>query len=161
MRALLRGVRRLFRCDLGAELVEMGLVFPLLLLVVLGILDFGILFHRYEVLTNAAREGARLATLPNYCPNDTDCQTNVEDRVEAYMDAGLFVGTGTPTVTVGSAVPVTLGGNCMYTRTVTVSYPHDFGYVSGVIRYFGGNMAPRTITASSTMRTEVPVGSCP
>ena len=44
----------------GAELVEFALVLPLLLLLVLGIVDFGFLFQRFEVVTNAAREGARL-----------------------------------------------------------------------------------------------------
>ncbi len=38
----------------------------MLLLIGFGILDFGILFQRYEVITNAAREGARVAVLPGY-----------------------------------------------------------------------------------------------
>ena len=50
----------------GAELIEFAFIFPLLLLVCLGIVDFGLLFQRYEVLTNAAREGARVAVLPGY-----------------------------------------------------------------------------------------------
>ena len=41
-------------------------MFPTLLLVMLGIIDFGFLFQRYEVVTNAAREGARVAILPGY-----------------------------------------------------------------------------------------------
>ena len=32
----------------------------------LGIIDFGFLFQHYEVVTNAAREGARVAILPGY-----------------------------------------------------------------------------------------------
>ena len=59
-RSLLRTAER------GAELVEFALVFPMLLLVMLGIMDFGFLFQRYEVVTNAAREGARVAILPGY-----------------------------------------------------------------------------------------------
>ena len=50
----------------GAELIEFALVLPMLLLVVLGIAEFGFIFQRYEVLTNAAREGARIAVLPGY-----------------------------------------------------------------------------------------------
>ena len=42
-------------------------MFPLLLFVILGIVDFGFLFQRMEVVTNAAREGARIAVLPGYC----------------------------------------------------------------------------------------------
>ncbi len=54
----------LWACERGAELVEFAFVFPTLLLVMLGIIDFGFLFQRYEVVTNAAREGARVAILP-------------------------------------------------------------------------------------------------
>ncbi len=54
------------RSEDGAQLVEFALVLPLLLLVVLGIAEFGFIFQRYEVITNAAREGARLAVLPGY-----------------------------------------------------------------------------------------------
>ncbi len=45
----------------GAALVEFALALPLLLVVIAGIVDFGFVFQRYEVVTNAAREGARLA----------------------------------------------------------------------------------------------------
>lgn len=55
---------RRVRSERGAELIEFALVFPVLLLVVLGIVDFGFLFQRMEVVTNAAREGARIAVLP-------------------------------------------------------------------------------------------------
>ena len=65
----------------GAELIEFALVFPILLMTVLGIVDFGFLFHRQEVVTNAAREGARVAALPGYTATD------VQDRVrELHLD---------------------------------------------------------------------------
>jgi Flp pilus assembly protein TadG len=51
--------------ETGAELIEFAFVLPLLLLVIVGIFDFGFLFQRYEVVTNAAREGARAAVLPD------------------------------------------------------------------------------------------------
>ena len=44
--------------DRGSELVQLAIVLPILLLIVAGIADFGFLFQRYEVVTNAAREGA-------------------------------------------------------------------------------------------------------
>ena len=50
--------------EAGVELIEFGLVFPLLLLLVLGIVDYGFMFQRFEALTNATREGARVASLP-------------------------------------------------------------------------------------------------
>src|SRR6185436_12324640 len=71
----------------GAALVEFALALPLLLVVIAGIVDFGFTFQRYEIITNAAREGARMASLPGYD------QTSVDDRVRAYVAAGLGVNT--------------------------------------------------------------------
>src|SRR5687767_1364031 len=68
--------------DRGAELIEFALVFPILLLLVAGIADFGFLFQRYEVVTNAAREGARIAVLPSYTVAD------VQQRVTNYLASG-------------------------------------------------------------------------
>ena len=50
----------------GQAIIELALTLPLLLLVVLGVFDFGLMFQRFEVVTNAAREGARVAVLPDY-----------------------------------------------------------------------------------------------
>ena len=54
-------LRSRIRSERGAELIEFALTLPLLLLLVLGIIEFGFLFQEYEVVTNASREGARLA----------------------------------------------------------------------------------------------------
>ena len=61
---------RLLRSEHGAELIEMAVVTPLLLLLVFGIVDFGFMFQRYVVLTNAAVEGARVASMPGYTAAD-------------------------------------------------------------------------------------------
>ena len=72
-------IRRRLMCDRGAELIEFALVTPLLLLLVFGVANFGLMFQRYEVLTNAAREGARVAALPTYGSAD------VTNRVTQYL----------------------------------------------------------------------------
>jgi Flp pilus assembly protein TadG len=43
----------------GQALVEFALVLPILLLILLGILEFGIIFYNKAMVTNASREGAR------------------------------------------------------------------------------------------------------
>jgi Flp pilus assembly protein TadG len=43
----------------GAALVELAIVLPLLLLILMGIIEFGLLFYNQQVLTNSSREGAR------------------------------------------------------------------------------------------------------
>src|SRR4029453_70258 len=87
----------------GAALVELAMVLPLLLVVIAGIVDFGFAFQRYEVITNAAREGARMATLPGY----TD--TAVDAYVRQYVQQGLSLSS--------SAM-----NTVMPTGSVTVSY---------------------------------------
>ena len=44
--------------DSGAELIELALTLPMLLVIMLAIVDFGLLFQRSEVLAAGVREGA-------------------------------------------------------------------------------------------------------
>ncbi|MCT1433984.1 pilus assembly protein, partial [Dietzia maris] len=49
--------------DRGAAAVEFALVLPILLLLVLGILEFGRAYHVQTILSNAARDGVRVMAL--------------------------------------------------------------------------------------------------
>jgi len=152
--AALRRCRKL-NGEGGAQIIEAALVLPLLLLVVLGILDFGVLFWRFESVTNAAREGARVAILPGYS------STDVENRVQQYLtDAGL---AGTPVTTVVAPVGVDVGGGTCITMTgATVSYPHDFFLVGALVGYFGGtSLTSTSLNATSMMRYEGGALACP
>lgn len=54
---------RSVRKDRGAAAVEFGLLVPLLLLILLGIIDFGFMLHAKVTVTQAAREGARVEAI--------------------------------------------------------------------------------------------------
>jgi Flp pilus assembly protein TadG len=43
----------------GASAVEFGLILPVLIAILIGIMEFGILMYNQQVITNASREGAR------------------------------------------------------------------------------------------------------
>lgn len=147
--------RRGLRDERGSQIVEAALVLPLLLLVLLGILDFGLLFQRYEAVTNAAREGARVAILPGYTDAD------VENRVQQYLtDAGL---TAAPTTTVIPPAGVDVGGGTCITMTgATVSYPHDYFLVGGIMTYFSGpGLGSTALVATAMMRYEGGALACP
>ena len=49
----------------GTSLVEAALVFPLLLILTLGAIEYGWLFLKAQQVTNAARQGARIAIRPD------------------------------------------------------------------------------------------------
>ncbi len=139
----------------GSQLIEFALVLPLLLLVVLGILDFGLLFQRYEAVTNAAREGARVAVLSGYGSGD------VQNRVAQYIaDAGL---TGTPVTTVLPRTSMNVGGACVTVTGATVTYQNDYLFLGGIMAYFGNStFGSTTLSATSRMRYEGPAmsGTC-
>ena len=137
----------------GAELIEFALVFPLLLLVFLGIIDFGLLFQKYEVVTNAAREGARVAVLPGYVDAD------VQFRVSQYLTASGLTGPAVTTVGAEQILPV--GAQCISVRPVTVAYPYTYSFVAGIATYFGGDFALTNLRATAAMRNEFPATDCP
>jgi Flp pilus assembly protein TadG len=140
----------------GAELIEFALTFPLLLLVTMGIIDFGLLFQRYEVITNASREGARISVLPGYGAAD------IEARVNQYLQ-GTSLSAATVTTNVGTPTPVSVGvgGACMTVTPVTVSYDHQYMFVGGIITYFGSSLGTKTLSATTSMRSEIAAVACP
>ena len=143
-----------WRSEDGAQLVEFALVLPMLLLVVLGIAEFGFIFQRYEVVTNAAREGARIASLPGYSNAD------VQARVAAYVTAGRVPTTGTnPVIAVTDvSIPTTPGGPVLTAKRVTVTYLHTYMFLTGIGSWFGATYATVPLTAVSEMRTEIATG---
>jgi TadE-like protein len=143
----------------GAELIEFALVLPLLLLLVLGIVDFGFLFQRLEVVTNAAREGARIAILTG-SGYDT---AEVQARVSAYLQAGgVPVSPGccaasgsNPTVDVTyPTLSTTPGGPTIDSGQVVVRYTHNYLFLGGLASLFGGSFSSVPLTGVSTMRVE-------
>lgn len=136
-------VRR--RSEHGAELIEFAIVAPILILLIAGIFDFGMMFRTFEAVTNAAREGARVGILPGYAPAD------VQTRVDAYMTASGL--TGPYTVAVAN-VPVATGAGTFTARSVTVDYTYQFAVLGVIGAAFGGSFTTIPLRAVSVMRTE-------
>ena len=167
-------LRRLRRSESGAEVIEFALTLPLLLLVVLGIIEFGFVFQQYEVVTNAAREGARIASLSTYGPTAATRVSNATARVQQYLTAGgldtaaatICVGPdadcdGAETSSVLPGAPPGVPATCVRTIQVKVEYDHPVAFVGGIVSYFGGTFGDMTLRARSTMRTEAGAGTCP
>jgi Flp pilus assembly protein TadG len=134
-----------WRSEKGTALLEAAMTIPLLLLVAIGTLEFGRAYQTWQVLTNAAREGARMAVLPNQSPGA------IVQRVRNYMQAGQLPRYNTASVTVNSAATITVNGAPVSASQVTVDYPFNFIVLQPVARL----VTPSTSLGSAiTMRAE-------
>jgi hypothetical protein len=66
----------------GQSLVEFALLLPVLLLILMGIIQFGIIFNGQVTVTSAAREGARLAVVG---ADDEQVKDRVEEAAVALL----------------------------------------------------------------------------
>jgi Flp pilus assembly protein TadG len=131
--------------ELGAEIIELALVTPLLLLLLGAIVDFGFVFRSWEVVTNAAREGARVGVLPSYTCAD-GAGGDVETRVTDYLTAA---GVSGATIDVGVS---NVGG--FTACNVRVSISQDLPSLGIFGQFFGGNFTSVEVAAGASMRTE-------
>lgn len=69
----------------GAAMVEMALVLPVFLLVTMGIIEFGRALWVANMVTNASREGTRMAIL------DGSSNTQVSSAVQEFLVSSLSV----------------------------------------------------------------------
>ena len=126
--------------DRGAAAVEFALVLPLLLLIVFGIIDFGRLLNAQLTLTQAAREGARLAAVG---------QPNVAGRTQAAA-----IGLSPVNVSVTSCPPgAGPGANAAVAVSYSLSFITPVGAIAGL---FGGSGfgSPVTLTAQGVVPCE-------
>lgn len=76
-------VRKLRRSTRGQSLVEFALLTPVLMIFVVAVIDFGKMLFTYQVITNAAREGARRAAVFD------EASTNPDSVVRAVITESL------------------------------------------------------------------------
>jgi Flp pilus assembly protein TadG len=131
----------------GAELIEMVVVTPLLILLLFGIIDFGFMFQRYVVLTNAAMEGARVGVLPGYTANDA------QTRAQTYAATGGVPGTVNAVATTVN-LPAAGGGTWPGVQ-VTVTHVYTHPWIGPMMGLVNGSLSSVTLTASSTMRRQL------
>jgi Flp pilus assembly protein TadG len=134
----------------GTAIIETALTLPLLLLVSVGIFEFGRAYQTWQVITNAAREGARVAVLPNVAAGAA------EARVRQYLLSGQLPQAASAGVTV-VAGSVDIGGALAPTSVVTVTYPFNFVVLQPVARLVvsGSQLGSAvTLTARTEMRNE-------
>jgi Flp pilus assembly protein TadG len=131
--------RKSIRKDDGQAMVEFALIAPILLVLILGVIQFGIVLHDYLALTDAVRVGAREAAVSR---NDPTGIADVEARVRASASE-LDQSQLDITITPGDPGTWTPGGDV----SVEASYPIDIDLLGFVV--FSGDL-----TSKATERVE-------
>jgi TadE-like protein len=78
--------RAAFRSERGQSLAEFSLVLPILVLLLFGIIQFGITFNNYITLTDAVRAGARTAAVSRHQPDPVGVTTDRVHEAAADLD---------------------------------------------------------------------------
>jgi Flp pilus assembly protein TadG len=105
------------RSERGAAAVEFALVMPLLLLLVFGIVEFGLIMNRQITVTHAAREGARYYSLPGITGAQAKarCEAAAPNFQTSADPQQNVVCTATPTTTAGApGTTVTMKAEVFY-----------------------------------------------
>lgn len=162
------------RREYGAQLVELALILPLALLLVLLVTEGAGMVRAYQVVDNAAREGARLSSLqqnklPGCVSGDLDCSCDdacvldqLTGAVQRYAEQnGLKPAKLAVVVNQACGVPTTggipntceacPGPSCAMTASkVSLTYEYDFTFLP---RLPGLGFTPNvTLTADSVFR---------
>ena len=135
----------------GQAMLETAIALPILLVLMVGIFEVGRAYETWQVLTNAAREGARMAVTPSGSPVATTA------LVREYMLNGQLPKYATAAVSVNKGASITVNGAAVSASAVIVDYPFEFIMLQPIVRLVapaatvGG---PLTMRATAIMRNE-------
>ncbi len=109
----------------GAVLVEMAFALPILALIILMVVDVGLIVREYQVLQNAAREGARFSCLKeNWISllNPHATVAKIQQRVYDYcLQENITINPSLVTVDQNYNIPLS-GGMTAKGSLVTITY---------------------------------------
>ena len=144
-------------------MIEFVIVLPLLLLLVFGMIEFGLIIYDQQVITNASREGARFGIVARP-PDLRYTEAQIITEVQQYCGTHLISFGGNsgqpPTVQVTN---VTGGGNSCSTviglqedLRVRVTYAYTFLVFPGIFTRLFGGTSPNsfTLAGESLMKCE-------
>jgi Flp pilus assembly protein TadG len=143
-------MRRIIKNERGAALLEAAITIPIILLISVGIFEFGRAFQTWQVLTNAAREGARIAVIAG------TTNEQIETRVRDYLDGGGLPLARSADVNIDVQRDVPLGSS--NASRITINYPFNFMVLNPVVRLVtpqsNTGAGPLAMAASALMRNE-------
>ena len=122
--------RTAFRSERGQSLAEFALVLPVLVLLLFGIIQFGITFNHYITLTDAVRAGARTAAVSRHQPDPVAVTTDRVEEAATDLDPDELLITVESTWEAGDEVEV------------EASYPYEIKLLGKKIK--SGRMHSKT-----------------
>ena len=128
----------------GQALAEMAVMVPFLVIGMMGFLDLGRAFYFQIALTNAVREAARYAALPNYYGLNPGRNAMPPATSPDFQIAPSASGPSGRVATCGTS------GTCL--TAVTVSAQYQFHFITPIIGSLIGD--PLRLNTSATFRTE-------
>ena len=112
------------RCQAGAAAIEFAIAVPVLVVMIYGIFQVGLIFQANAGMQHALGEGARMASLCT--PSGSSCTSPADSTVIAKINSKKFgtnIGTfGTPTVSTPLAAVCTHCKDLSITYTVTPNF---------------------------------------
>lgn len=139
----------------GVTAIEFAIVLPVLLMIIFGVINFGVLMYDHAVVTNAAREGARWAAIHSTESFGTSCTNSYSatpvDACQAaysYAHNRLISFAAVSTIQLTAAKdPEPADFNLGTGQSIKVTYTY-----TGVGWYFGST--PSTYSSTATMLHE-------
>ncbi|MBN1259454.1 MAG: pilus assembly protein [Anaerolineae bacterium] len=112
---------RILKRETGQSIVEIVLLFPILILLLMGLLDFGRLFYAMVALNDAAEEGAIYAAID---PTDlTGIQSRASNATTTLVTiSAADVSTTVGTIAVGAPITVTVEFDFEFYTPVAVAF---------------------------------------
>jgi Flp pilus assembly protein TadG len=141
-------LRARVRTEDGQAIVEFALVLPLLMGLLLGIVQFGIIFNNYETITDAARIGARQAIVTRFSgdagASAIAAAKNAASNLDLSAPGAVTAHSCPPTIPSCTTDDWGTTGNVV---TVTVTYPY-------AIKILDWTVKAGSLTSSSKERLE-------
>lgn len=137
------------RSESGQALIEAALILPLVMLVLLGIVEFGRAFNIKHGVTDAAREGARLAVVLDPIITTDSVRSSVRRRLESF-------GIATTDISIDFDTLPPPGGHWRESgaiQTMSVGVKHRFVYFGPLMRAIAGADTVR-LRSTLSMRNE-------
>ena len=135
----------------GQAMVETAIVIPILLVLMVGIFEVGRAYETWQVLTNAAREGARMSVTPS------SVEATTTALIRQYMANGQLSESATAAVVVNKGASINVNGTAVSASAVIVDYPFEFIMLQPIVRLVAPGATvggPLTMRATAIMRNE-------